>query len=76
MTQRVQGKEILRAVTAQAQRKVRQKPSRRVLWSEIGVQGPVEWQFCAAGSQSTSLGFAVSGIVLVLVLQSRPEKWI
>lgn len=37
MTQRVQGKEILRAVSAQAQRQVRKKPSRRVLWSETNV---------------------------------------
>lgn len=32
-------------------------------------------QLCAASSRGSSRGFVISGILLVLVLQSSPEKW-
>lgn len=71
MAQRTWSKETLRPVRVQAQRKMRQKPSLRGL--DV-VDRACHAVLCCR-SQSTSLDFVVSGISLVLVLQSSPEKW-
>lgn len=69
--------ELLRAVSVWAQRRVRQKPRCWKLWGQnrSGRQSLPQQEFCAAGSRGTLLGFFVSGILLVLVLQNSPAKW-
>lgn len=52
----------------------RQKPSAGDCGAKWECQAGVAMQLCAAGSQGSSLAFVISGILLVLVLQSSPEK--